>query len=339
MPVIQLGPVEADRAAGALVGLAAGDALGAGYEFGPALTVTPEMIGGGIGYWAPGEWTDDTQMAICVAEVTATGAVDLVAIADRFLAWLADDPRDVGIQTRAVLGGATSGADLVGRAASHFARHPDNAAGNGSLMRTAPVALAHLGDDDAIAESARGVSLLTHGDPLAGEACVLWCIGLDRAVREGRLDGVVDGLELLAPASRDRWARHLEKAETKSPTEFAPNGFVVTALQAAYAAVCQTEVPSGPEAGTHLQRALERAVQIGNDTDTVAAIAGQLLGARWGASAVPPHWRNLLHGWPGYRADDLSRLAVLTLGGGGGEDRVEALGRRPGVVARDEEDE
>lgn len=188
---------------------------------------------------------------------------------------------------------------LAARAAEHFARVPTNEAGNGSLMRTAPIALAHLGDDDAMAVSALAVSLLTHGDPLAGEACVLWCVGIDRAVREGRLDGVVDGLELLASASRDRWARHREEARTLSPSTFSPNGFVVSALQAAYAAVHHTEVPSGPGAPAQLQLALERAVQIGNDTDTVAAIAGQFLGARWGDSAIPSHWRNLLHGWLG----------------------------------------
>lgn len=87
-------------------------------------------------------------------------------------------------------------------------RAPNQLRGNGSLMRTAPVALAHLGDDHAIARSAVDVSALTHGDPLAGEACVLWCIGIDRAVREGRLDGVRDGLALLESSS----ARRIERS-------------------------------------------------------------------------------------------------------------------------------
>ena len=66
----------------------------------------------------------------------------------------------------------------------------------------------------------------------------------------------------------------------------------------------------------HLQRALEVAVRAGGDTDTTAAIAGGLLGARWGASAVPARWRRLLHGWPGLRAKDLIFLAALTAAGG-----------------------
>ncbi len=111
------------------------------------------MKGGGPFGWEPGEWTDDTQMAICIAEEAATGSLDPVAVGERFLGWVRA-ARDVGIQTRAVLDGASSGAALRGRAAEHFARHPRGAAGNGSLMRTAPVAIAHLGDQGRIAEVA-----------------------------------------------------------------------------------------------------------------------------------------------------------------------------------------
>ncbi|MDP9331869.1 MAG: ADP-ribosylglycohydrolase family protein [Actinomycetota bacterium] len=311
---LHLTPTQLDRAAGALVGLAAGDALGAGYEFGPAFSTAPEMIGGGIGSWDSGEWTDDTQMALCIAEVTATGCVDVDAIGDHFLQWLEGGPKDVGIQTRAVLSGAKHGRDLPASAASHFEHNPRGAAGNGSLMRTAPLALAHLGDDAAIEPSAMAVSQLTHGDPLAGEACVLWCIAIDRAVREGRLDGVNDGIALLPASSRDRWREIIDVAESSPPDSFSPNGFVIPAFQAAYAAICQTPIPERMPC-LHLQRALERAVQIGNDTDTVAAVAGQLLGARWGASAVPLRWRRLLHGWPNYRSRDLTRLAVLSARG------------------------
>lgn len=304
-----------DRVAGTLVGLAAGDALGAGYEFGPPAPAEPRMIGGGLGGWDPGEWTDDTQMAICIAEVTATGFTDPSAIGDRFLDWYRGRPADVGVQTRAVLGAASSGGELHAVAAAHFERHPKGAAGNGSLMRTAPVALAHLGDDEAMAQSAMEISSLTHGDPLAAEACVLWCIAIDRAIRDGRLDGVRDGLDLIPVRSRDRWATHIGEAETQPASSFTPNGFVVRAFQAAYASIVQTPVPDDV-ACLHLQHALSTAVRVGDDTDTVAAIAGALLGARWGASAVPAEWRLMLHGWPDFRARDLVRLALATENGG-----------------------
>ena len=312
-----------DRAAGALVGLAAGDALGAGYEFTtPDPDDVVEMRGGGIGPFEPGEWTDDTAQAVAIAEVTAEGRVHLDRIAQRFLDWYAGGPKDVGVSTSAVLGtaaraardGRSGGAAdrCHGAALAYFGDHPRGAAGNGSLMRTAPVALAHLADDRAIARAATAVSGLTHGDPLAGEACLLWCIAVDRAVREGRLDGVWDGLELLAPDRAVFWRARLTEAEQRDPASFTPNGFVVTALQAAHAAIVQTPVPADLP-GRHLQHALEAAVRIGHDTDTVAAIAGQVLGARWGASAVPWRWRRLLHGWPdGARYADLVRWAVLT---------------------------
>jgi hypothetical protein len=215
-----------------------------------------------------------------------------------------------------VLSGASSGSQLAGRAADYHGAHPDSSAGNGSLMRTAPVALAHLGDDDAIAAAAREVSALTHADPLCQDACVLWCIAIDRAVREERLDGVRDGLALLPDDRRGSLEQRLDAAEAEPPSTFVPNGFVVTALQAAYASIVQTPEPTDAPPCLHLQHALEAAVRIGHDTDTVAAIAGAVLGARWGASAVPFRWRRMLHGWPGYRADDLVRLAVLTANGG-----------------------
>ena len=305
-----LSSAQLDRAAGTMLGLATGDALGAGYEFGTPPTGDAEMIGGGLGPWAPGEWTDDTQQAICIAEVAATGSLSPPTVGDRLLGWYREGQKDVGNQTRAVLSVARDGDDLSAVSATHLAAHPRNAAGNGSLMRTAPVALAHLGDDRAIVRAATDISALTHADPVAVEACVLWCIAIDRAVREQRLDGIHDGLALLDGEGRQRWEAWLHQAEEQAPESFKPNGYVVSALQAAWSAIMHTPVPSDQPC-RHFQDALHAAVRIGDDTDTVAAIAGGLLGARWGATAVPLRWRTLLHGWPGLRAQDLVRLGIL----------------------------
>lgn len=306
-----------DRVAGVALGGAVGDALGAGYEFQDRPGPHIDMIGGGPFGVAPGEWTDDTAMANAILRVVATGTVDLEAIGAGFLEWHGGRPKDVGNQTRAVLGpGAQRGAAaLTELAATHFADNPRASAGNGSLMRTGPVVLAHLGDDDAIARSARAISDLTHADPLAGDACVLWCIAIDRAVREQRLDGIDDGLALLPAERRSHWRDLLHAARTDAPASFTPNGFVVSALQAALSAIHHTPIPTD-EPARHLRDALVAAVRIGNDTDTVAAIAGALLGARWGSSAVPLRWRAMLHGWPGWTAEDVVRHAILAGNGG-----------------------
>jgi ADP-ribosylglycohydrolase len=107
---VHLTSQQIDRAVGVLVGQAAGDALGVPYEFGTlTLTGEPQMLGGGLGGIAPGQWSDDTEMALCIAEVAATGA-DLRAddaqerIAQGFLRWYQDEPPDIGVQTRSVLG-------------------------------------------------------------------------------------------------------------------------------------------------------------------------------------------------------------------------------------------
>jgi ADP-ribosylglycohydrolase len=308
--------ISSDRAAGALVGLAVGDALGAGYEVASApFTGTAEMIGGGLGGFAPGEWTDDTSMAICVVQVAATGHLAATAVAGRFLDWYRSHPPDVGNQTRDVLSTATHAGEVAARAAQRFARRPNSSAGNGALMRTAPVALAHLGDDTAIVATAHEISALTHADPLSGEACALWCIAIDRAIREQRLDGIRDGLGLLAADRAAWWRERLDEAEQGHLDRFRPNGYVVTALQAAHGAIATTPIPTD-EPARHLQDTLHRVIGIGDDTDTTAAIAGQLLGARWGASAIPARWRRMLHGWPGLTGTDLEELAILTVQGG-----------------------
>jgi ADP-ribosyl-[dinitrogen reductase] hydrolase len=149
--------------------------------------------------------------------------------------------------------------------------------------------------------------------------------GLVRGHRPSGRGGAVrawwDGLAALPTAeAQERWTAWLRAAEVGPPARFTANGYVVTALQAAVAAIVSTPVPTEGPACLHLQHALRAAVRIGNDTDTVAAIAGAVLGARWGASAVPFAWRRMLHGWPGYRARDLGRLAVLSALGGRNDD-------------------
>ncbi|GAA0969970.1 ADP-ribosyl-[dinitrogen reductase] glycohydrolase [Nocardioides aquaticus] len=318
-----------DRAAGVLLGQACGDALGVPYEFArpPGADELAEMKGGGLGDFAPGEWSDDTAMAGAIARVAATG-VDLTlpasldAVADGFLEWHASGPADIGIQTSAVLGatrrrlagGGRPGSVMREEAARYAARNP-RSAGNGALMRTAVVALAHLDDRERLARAARAVAELTHADPLAGDSCVLWCEAVRVAVLDGRLD-VRAGLELLPADRREQWTGLLGEAEAGPASRFTPNGFTVTALQAAVAAISLTPVPDGPMSCLHLQDALHAAVRIGDDTDTVAAIAGGLLGARWGASAVPWRWRRAVHGWPGRDGRDLVTNACLAVAGG-----------------------
>jgi len=316
---------QTDRAVGALLGTAVGDALGVPYEYGSRpLDPEPRMLGGGLGRSAPGEWSDDTAMTVAVAEVAATGAdlraeAALDAVGEQFLRWYDDGPPDIGVQTRRVLAatrrrgvaGAASGrggaptAGVMRAVAARLHAETGRTAANGSLMRTAAVPLAHLGDPDAVAGAARAVSALTHHDPVAGDACALWSLAVEHAVLTGRLD-VRAGLDRV---DAGYWAPLLDEAERVEPSHYARgNGWVVGALCAAWSAVSR--------AGSYAD-GVARAVSGGGDTDTVAAIAGALLGARYGGSAVPARWRRPLHGWPGYRARDLVRLGVLAARGGG----------------------
>jgi ADP-ribosyl-[dinitrogen reductase] hydrolase len=310
-----------DRVEGVLLAMAAGDALGAPYEFGPPRgpELDVEMAGGGG--WEIGEWTDDTAMAVAIAEVAATGA-DIRqasaqdAIVARWYEWSLN-AKDVGIQTRSVLSAAARDGDITAdRARAESAKlhaRTGRSGGNGSLMRTAPVALAYLDDEDAMVAAARAISELTHYDPDAGDACVIWCAVIRHAVLTGELN-VRIGLRHLEAGRRDLWSARLDEAETSRPSSFANNGWVVAAMQAAWCAIATTPEPidnraAGVFRADRLRLALDAAVRAGHDTDTVAAIAGALLGATYGASAVPLEWRMLLHGWPGTTAHGLVALA------------------------------
>lgn len=324
-----LDAAQVDRAIGALVGAACGDALGAGYEFGCApLTGRPRMIGGGLGNFAPGEWTDDTAQTYAIAKVAATGAdlravPALDAIVAGFLDWWASRPPDVGVHTRRVLSAAAPNAGAAALRAESDRIHAGGArtAGNGTLMRTAPVALAHLDDPRALVEAAVKVAELTHHDPVGGDACALWCLAIRHAVLEGELPSLGGLVDRLPQERRTFWREAVAEAEERDPSAFGSNGYVVSALQAAWSAIVHTPAPGhAPETGLfrsdHLVAGLEATVGVGGDTDTTASIAGAVLGARWGYSAIPWEWRRIVHGWSDASVRDLVDLAVLTVRGG-----------------------
>ncbi|MDO5662768.1 MAG: ADP-ribosylglycohydrolase family protein, partial [Brachybacterium sp.] len=189
-------------------------------------------------------------------------------------------------------------------------------AGNGALMRTHVVAIAHLhSEDDVLHEAVVAVSSLTHVHTESLDACVLWAFAVREAILTGRLD-VRAGIDRLPEERAREWALRLEEAETAEPSVFARNGWAVHALQAAWSAIHG----AGPlPEGKFAQRALltdvlERAVRAGNDTDTVACIAGALMGAALGYKAVQPEWRRRVFGWPGMELADLMGLVDQVLG-------------------------
>ena len=316
---MNLTAVQRDRAAGALLGMAAGDALGAPYEFGPPLGLEVEVAMAGGQGWEPGEWTDDSAMALVIAQAAVAhgdlrSEAALDEIVTRWRRW-AQDAKDVGLQTRHVLEAAhRDGLSARTARAATAALHAETGrtAGNGSLMRTAPVALVYLDDEDALVEAARMISELTHYDPDTGDACVLWSLAIRHAILTGDLDVRV-GLDRLPADRRDRWNHLLAVAEQSTPADFHDNGWVVEALQAAWSAIVSTSATPGDANDQHLPQAIEAAVRGGRDADTVAAIAGALVGAAYGAEAVPASWREPLHGWPSMSADGLAALAPMII--------------------------
>ncbi|WP_225096149.1 ADP-ribosylglycohydrolase family protein [Streptomyces sp. CoH27] len=305
-----------ERALGAVLGSAVGDALGAPFEFGPEGAFSArfphpghgaEMCGGGG--WDPGEATDDTQLAVLTAEsLVERGGLDLPDVFHRFQRWAAADPKDIGLQTEAVL---TSGDPWDTAAALHF-RSSQRAAGNGALMRAAPSAVhfARHGRETTMT-AARRLSALTHGDPAAWEGTAVLHELIRVALTEADpLTAVPETLAALHPAHRQRYAVVLSPDwHPDQATEF--DGAVWPCLGSAVWAVRAT--------GSY-EEAVRAAVDLGGDTDTVAAVTGALAGAVYGLSGIPVRWTEPLHvPLPGFagrvlRARDLARLTERLLG-------------------------
>jgi ADP-ribosyl-[dinitrogen reductase] hydrolase len=307
----------AQRVIGALVGSVVGDALGAPFEFGPAGDFSNRFPGparglstemcGGRG-WRPGEWTDDTQMGLLVAgSLLDHDGLEPSDLFDRFRAWLAADPADVGIQTRSVLGSGLSW-DVAAR--RHF-EAGNRAAGNGSIMRTTAAAIffARFGPD-ASAKAARTISDLTHGDPAAADGC---------AIFHRLVAAALDGRD-----PRGKWATVLAPGWTPiAATE--PNGAVWPTLATAVWALRN---------GWSFEEAMRHVIDVGGDTDTIACVAGGLLGAVQGIQAIPARWTTPLNGkLPGNcpLARDLVGLQNLALRLDGVDVSRDALVLPPGI--------
>lgn len=316
----------ADRALGLVLGGVCGDALGAGFEMQsahPADHHVPgtrmPMIGGGLGNGAPGEWTDDTAMAVGIVEAAAQGlplhepaALDVVA--ERFLEWFRAGPPDVGILTAKVLSQVPAGGgaqEMAVAAQGCFDQAPERSAGNGSLMRTAAVALGYVGvgsgdADDLAAQAAAQLSALTHADRTCQEACAVWTVALRHLVLGTTPQRAREFALAVLPIERQGfWAQVLTPvAQSELPAVAAKNGWVVAACQQAYTSAVTAQGPAD------VPGALEQVMYLGHDTDTVACIAGSWLGARFGATAFPVEWLDILHGWPGLTTKDLLDLVA-----------------------------
>lgn len=308
-----------DRARGALLGLAVGDALGTTLEF-KALPAPPfptrcdgphvEVTGGGPFKVRAGQVTDDTQMAVALAtslRVVKTLSADDVA--RRYCAWL-PHAFDVGNQTREALSGYTAAAGPHHAAKQHWIKNGKKPAGNGSLMRTAPIAVYFARDRQARIHASLDDSAITHFDPRCQLACAAFNAAIAAAITS---PGDPDPKKLLAAAQSDltiaaaelgkrlgdsvrevqeatvALKEDLELAQKPDPQLYGPavhmhhhQGFVRVALRLAF-----WELFHAPS----FEAALIDVVNRGGDADTNGAITGALLGAVHGEGNVPSRWR------------------------------------------------
>jgi len=301
-----LDPFDRRRFRGCLLGLAAGDALGTTLEFKPPGSFTPieDIVGGGPFRLQPGQWTDDTAMALCLAEsLVEQRRFDPAGQMQRYLLWYragrwSSTGRcfDIGNTTRASL-------ERFERTGEPFSGPTgDHTAGNGSLMRLAPVAMFYARRPEQAIAYAADSSRTTHGARAAVDSC-RWFAG----VLVGALAGAARE-ELLAPCyspvpglwQREPLAAVVDDVASGSfrfrePLDIRGSGYAVKSLEAALWAFDRT---------CDFQQGALKAANLGDDADTTAAIYGQLAGAYYGEEGVPEEWRAKL----ALRAD-IERLA------------------------------
>lgn len=284
------------RYTGAMMGLAAGDAVGTTIEFKPPGTFRPvtDMVGGGPFHLKPGEWTDDTSMTLCLAEsLVQCSGLDARDQMERYWRWYREghlrsngECFDIGTTIKAPLHRYRETGDP-------YAGSPaPRAAGNGSIMRLAPVPLFYAADPETAVRRSAESSKATHRAVTCLDACRY--LG---ALIVGTVSGVSKE-ELLSPRYapvRGLWERDplcseideiaLGSFKKKEPPEIAGTGYVVKSLEAALWAFHKS---SCFEDGCLL------AVNLGDDADTTGAVYGQLAGAYYGEEGIPARWRDRL---------------------------------------------
>jgi ADP-ribosyl-[dinitrogen reductase] hydrolase len=287
-------PIERYR--GSLLGLATGDAVGTTLEFRPPGSFEPidDMIGGGPFHLAPGDWTDDTSLALCLAEsLIERQGFDPADQMERYVRWwreghLSSTGRcfDIGNTTaRALSRFERTRKPYCGSADPH-------AAGNGSIMRLAPVALAYARRPQEAIEKAADSSRTTHGAPAAVDACrYLAALIVGAAGGVGKDELLSDHFD---PA-HDYWKVHPLVPEIDEiaggsfkrcePPQIRGAGYVVKSLEAALWAF---------ERSSSFREGCLMAVNLGDDADTTGAVYGQLAGAYYGEQGIPKEWRSKL---------------------------------------------
>lgn len=274
-----------DRFRGCLLGLAVGDALGTSLEFKPRGSFHPlkDMVGGGPFRLQPGEWTDDTSMALCLAtSLVECNGFDARDQMERYLAWwqrgyLSSNGRcfDIGNTVREAL-------QRYQRNGDPFSGSTDlHKAGNGCIMRLAPIPMFYFASREHSIQYAMESSRTTHGAIECLEACSLFADQLWRALRGKAKDEILLGSAAEGFTSPAIQAIAQGSYLSKTAGDIRGSGYVVHSLEAALWCFWATD---------SFEAAVLQAANLGEDADTTAAVCGQVAGAFYGESGIPARW-------------------------------------------------
>ncbi len=285
-----------DRYRGSLLGLAIGDAVGTTLEFSQPGSFAPleDMVGGGPFHLNPGEWTDDASMALCLAaSLVEQKGFDARDQMERYLRWRNEGYMSSNGTCFDIGSTVSSSLSLFEKTGNPFAgsTHPSTA-GNGSIMRLAPVPLFYASQPDKALEKSAESSRTTHGAQTAVDACRYLGALIIGAVHEASKEDLLSPFYSPIPHYWRQQPLVSELAEVaagsfkqRNPPRIRGTGYVVKSLEAALWAFYHS---------TSFQDGCLLAVNLGEDADTTGAVYGQLAGAFYGESGIPQQWRTRL---------------------------------------------
>lgn len=301
-----------------------GDALGAGYEFAPPRAIfdaKSELIGGGLGNFAPGEWTDDSAQAMALVKAINTygdlnqpEALDMICI--QWMKWFNEGVKDIGIHTQHVFTSYNNQAqssrahERMRHAALDVFNRNTTAGGNGALMRSAPLLCQKEKTIGQVINDARIIAGLTHPQDYAIDASAMGVYLCAYVGLYQKLPPLAELLKLCSTKQSLRTYTTLSNGINDNSYKLAQKaGFAPTCIMDVYCAL-DTIKPKTAQDGYEV---LDWIIAHGGDTDTTSCVAGAVLGAWFGRNVIPETDYPLIHGWPSWTLDDVADFLKNTV--------------------------
>lgn len=277
---------------GVILGAAVGDALTAPVQFlshdeiREQYLEVREMLGGGWLHLRPGQFSDDTQMMLCVLEsILEEGTFEVDRAVGKLLQWYKTKPKGIGKTTGASFKRLIKGENWRTASQKVYSKGPHSSAGNGALLRSLPIALRYSSDFASLVTHSSDSAMITHADPIATSGVVLLNLMISQLIHNDEKDPRAPCIEYLFGKKNNLWKNIFDEIDFLGEEDLIASGFVVDTVQSALWCFLKTG---------SMEEAVIAAVNRGEDVYALAGVTGALAGAYYGLEGIPPRWLDVL---------------------------------------------